>query len=170
MTAKSLPLTPELLVEIEKIKRLKYAYLRTLDLKQWDDLEKLFTDDVTTSYSDGKHSFSNRADAMAFLRESMGTSKMITKHHCHHPEIDVFSATEASGVWYLTDLVINHGDPSANPPVPAIVLEGTGFYEDRYRKVNGEWKIAHTGYQRVYREIFDRKQMPVLHLKTRFKG
>lgn len=169
MIATPLPLTPQLLVEIELIKRAKYAYLRTLDLKQWDELEKLFTDDVTTSYSDGKHSFTGKAAAMKFLRESMGTSQMITKHHCHHPEIDVFSDTEAKGTWYLTDLVINHGDAKASPPVPAIVLEGTGFYEDSYRKVNGQWKISHTGYQRVYREIFDRVKMPVMHLKSRFK-
>jgi len=165
-----LPLTPDLLVEIELIKRVKYAYLRTLDCKQWDDLAALLTDDVTSSYSDGKHSFVGKAAVMQFLRESMDSPKIITKHNCHHPEIDFISADEAIGIWYLADLVINPGDHMASPPIPAITLEGTGFYEDRYCKVNGVWKIAHTGYQRVYREIFDRKAMPVLHLKSRFKG
>lgn len=159
----------ELLIEIEKIKQLKYAYLRTLDLKQWDDLAQLLTDDVTSSYSDGKHSFKDKPAVMAFLKESMDDRRIITKHQCHHPEIRFSSLSEATGTWYLTDLVINPGNPAASPVIPAIVLEGTGFYEDRYRKVNGEWKIAHTGYQRVYREILDRSKLPVMHLKSRFK-
>jgi hypothetical protein len=29
-------------------------------------------------------------------------------------------------------------------------LEGNGWYQDRYVKVNGEWKIAHTGYDRSF--------------------
>jgi len=161
-------LTPQLLVEIEKIKRIKYAYLRTLDLKQWDALANCLTDDVTSSYSDGKHSFKGKEAVMGFLKESMDDPKVITKHHCHHPEIEFLSPTEAKGVWYLTDRVINPGNALAQPPIQAITLEGTGFYEDKYRQVNGQWKIAHTGYERVYREIFDRKNMAVLHLKSRF--
>ena len=161
-------LTPQLLVEIEKIKRVKYAYLRTLDLKQWSDLASCLTDDVTSSYSDGKHSFTGKEAVMGFLKESMDDPKIITKHNCHHPEIEFISPTEATGIWYLTDLVINPGNSSAEPPIPAITLEGTGFYEDHYRKAGNEWKITHTGYQRVYREIFDRKNMAVLHLKSRF--
>lgn len=167
---KPLPLTPELLVELENIKRLKYAYLRTLDCKEWDALANLLTDDVTSSYSDGKHSFFGKTQVMKFLMDSMSSPEIITKHHCHHPEIDILSPYEAKGVWYLTDAVINPGDPKASPPIPAILLEGTGFYEDTYRKVSGVWKISHTGYKRVYREILDRNKMPVMHLKTRFKS
>lgn len=162
-------LTLESLIEIEQIKQLKYAYLRTLDLKQWNDLAALLTDDVTSSYSDGKHSFKGKAAVMGFLKESMDDRSIITKHQCHHPEIRFQSATEATGTWYLTDLVINPGNPAASPVVPAVVIEGTGFYEDKYRKIGNDWKIAHTGYQRVYREIFDRSKMPVMHLKSRFK-
>mgnify|MGYP003346079516 FL=1 len=40
-------MTPEDLVELEAIKRLKYAYFRNLDLKQWDDIALLFTPDAT---------------------------------------------------------------------------------------------------------------------------
>lgn len=160
-------LTPELLVELELIKRTKYAYLRTLDCKEWDELSGLLTDDVTSSYSDGKYTFQGRQEVMKFLQESMGSPLMITQHNCHHPEIDFLSPTSAVGLWYLKDLVINEADP-AKPDVHPIVLEGTGIYEDKYRKVNGEWKICHTGYQRIYREIFDRKKMPVMHLKSRF--
>jgi len=37
-------MTPEDLVEIELIKRVKYAYARCLDLKRWDEIADLFTE------------------------------------------------------------------------------------------------------------------------------
>jgi hypothetical protein len=40
--------------ELEAIRRLKYAYFRTLDLKQFDQLGQLLTEDATASYEDGK--------------------------------------------------------------------------------------------------------------------
>jgi hypothetical protein len=30
---------------------------------------------------------------------------------------------------------------------------GSALYSDRYCKVNGEWKIAYTGYKRLYEEV-----------------
>jgi hypothetical protein len=38
------------LVELEKIRRLKYRYLRCVDLKLWDEIGDLFTDDATADY------------------------------------------------------------------------------------------------------------------------
>jgi len=38
------------LVELEKIRRLKYRYLRCVDLKRWDELENVFTADATADY------------------------------------------------------------------------------------------------------------------------
>ena len=54
------------------------------------------------------------------------------------------SDDEAIGVWYLEDRVI----------IPAADLEigGTAFYEDRYLRVDGRWRIAATGYTRVFEE------------------
>ena len=48
------------LLAIEAIKQLKYAYLRHLDLKEWDEVAGLFTPDVVSTYSDGKHSYHGR--------------------------------------------------------------------------------------------------------------
>jgi hypothetical protein len=48
-------------------------------------------------------------------------------------------------VWGLDDVVImdNLG----------LVVRGASFYDDRYAKVDGTWRIAHTGYRRVFEEI-----------------
>ena len=39
----------------EAIKALKYAYVRMLDQKLWDQMGELFTPDATAAYSGGKY-------------------------------------------------------------------------------------------------------------------
>jgi len=43
------------LEDIEAIRRLKYKYFRCLDSKLWDEFAECFTEDATTSYSDGQY-------------------------------------------------------------------------------------------------------------------
>ena len=43
-------MTPEDLVELELIKRLKYRYLRSIDQKLWDSLESCFVPEATARY------------------------------------------------------------------------------------------------------------------------
>jgi hypothetical protein len=73
-------LNPEDLVEIEAIKRLKYRYLRHLDLKEWDELAECFTDDATASYGGGAYAFSGREEIMSFMRRTMDSRAMLTSH------------------------------------------------------------------------------------------
>jgi hypothetical protein len=47
--------------ELEAIRRLKYAYFRLLDLKQFENLGLLLTEDATTAYEDGKTTLEGRA-------------------------------------------------------------------------------------------------------------
>ncbi|MCU1351169.1 MAG: Bile acid 7-alpha dehydratase [Acidimicrobiales bacterium] len=129
------------LVVIEEIKRLKYRYLRHLDLKQWDDFGSLFTDDATASYG-ADLSFSSREEIVAFMRASLGPD-MITSHQCHHPEIEVGAdGTTATGSWNLADVVIMTEH--------RLLLTGAAFYSDRYVRADDGWRIAHTGYVRTF--------------------
>ena len=59
--------------ELEAIRRLKYAYFRTLDLKQFDDLGALLTEDVTAAYEDGKTVLEGRAAIVTWLTRSWAT-------------------------------------------------------------------------------------------------
>ena len=59
--------------ELETIRRLKYAYFRTLDLKQFDDLGALLTTDVTASYEDGKTVLEGRSAIAIYV--SMAVSR-----------------------------------------------------------------------------------------------
>ena len=137
-------MTPEDLVEIEAIKRLKYRYVRGIDLKEWDELETLFVPDATATYSDGKYSFEGRGAIMAFLRDSMASTNMLTSHKVHQPEIDI-DGDRATATWALEDVVV-HLDYNLR-------ISGAAFYRDEYVKQDGEWKIKHTGYERVYEEM-----------------
>ena len=133
------------LEEIEAIKLLKYRYMRCIDQKGWQEMETLFTPNATCSYSGGKYKFDGRDAIMKFLTESMARPTFLSSHRVHHPEIELTSATTATGRWALEDWVIDeqHG----------ITIHGAAFYEDRYVKVDGEWKIEHTGYERMYEEM-----------------
>lgn len=140
------------LQEIEAIKRLKYTYLRCLDLKQWTELAECFTADATAAYGDGKYSFVGRDNIMQFLRDALGSPTIISSHRVQQPEIDLTSATTATGIWALDDTVIETQSKST--------IRGAAFYRDDYVKVGGQWKIKSTGYQRLFEERLSRSDTP----------
>ena len=131
--------------ELESIKRLKYKYMRCIDEKLWDEMRSCFIEDATCSYSGGKYSFSGRDEIMKFMVEAMARKTFLSSHRVHHPEIDFTSNTTATGIWALEDSVIDEENE--------IALRGAAFYRDEYLKVDGEWKIKHTGYTRTFEEI-----------------
>ncbi len=123
--------------DINAVKQLKYRYLRTLDLKQWDEFADCFIPEATGDY-DGL-AFEDRSWSMS-LRANLGEG-LISMHHAHHPEISV-DGDQATGRWYLEDKVI--------VPDLHFVLEGAAFYTDRYVRTPDGWRIAHTGYRRTF--------------------
>ncbi len=151
----------ETATELEAIRRLKYAYFRNLDLKQFDDLGRLLTEDATASYEDGKTVLSGRQAIVTWLASALGDPGIVTEHHGHHPEITFTSPTQAEGTWYLQDRVI----------VPAADLEigGTAFYADRYVQTDEGWRIAHTGYMRVFEEHRTHSTLAVRTFSSRFE-
>ncbi|HLW17745.1 MAG TPA: nuclear transport factor 2 family protein [Actinomycetota bacterium] len=138
-------MTPEDLIEIEAIKRLKYRYARLLDTKDFDSLSDLFVEDATASYSGGQLSYEGRDAIIGFLRAALGSTTMLTSHLVGQPEIELTGPNSAEGTWALQDMVIVADQ--------GIEIRGTAFYEDRYVKVGGAWKFRHTGYRRVYEEM-----------------
>lgn len=136
------------LVEIEAIKQLKYRYLRAIDQKLWDTMRACFTPDATTSYSGGRYAFEGVDAIMKFMTESMDRGSFLSSHRCHHPEITFTSDTTATGIWALEDYVVDTKHD--------VTIHGAAFYDDRYVKVDGEWKIQHTGYERTFEEMGSR--------------
>lgn len=141
---------------LEAIKRLKHKYMRCIDQKRWDELEPLFTEDARCSYSGGKYAFDGRKAIMEFLTGSMSRKSFLSCHRVTQPEITLTSATTATGIWALEDLVIDTEHE--------FTLHGAGFYEDEYVRIDGEWKIQSTGYVRTFEQIQTRKDVPGLSL------
>ena len=149
------------LLEIERIKKLKAKYQRCVDCKLWDEIEECFTEDAVSEYSGGKYSFSSRADIIKFLRDALH-NRVISFHQVHSPEIEIVSESEATGVWYLQDYVINLDDNTT--------LIGAAFYYDRYRKVDGQWRIARIGYERTFEQVEDRLDAANFRLEHRWEA
>lgn len=141
-------MTPGELAEIEAIKQVKYRYLRGVDTRDWELLATTLTEHATSAYSSGKLSYEGRDAILEFLRTSMPAEDMLTSHKVHHPEIVLTSDTTADARWALEDVVIIQS--------AQITLRGAAYYEDKMVKQNGEWRIHHTGYRRLYEEMTPR--------------
>jgi hypothetical protein len=132
----------------DAIRALKYAYLRSLDLKRWDEFESLFVPEATGSYAE--LSFGSRAEIVDYMRRNL-TADLITFHQAHHPEIVVDGDT-ARATWYLHDKVF----------VPAydVAIEGAAFYDDRMVRTSEGWRFSHVGYRRTFESSWTMSAVP----------
>jgi ketosteroid isomerase-like protein len=142
---------------IELIKQLKGRYFRFVDTCDLAGLKTVFTDDAVAFFKGGDYEFSldGWEQLEDFYRRSF-TPTRFGMHHGHHPEISV-DGDSASGIWYLHDIFINLEDNTT--------LRGSALYDDRYSKVDGEWKIAYTGYRRLFEEIEQRDERVKITVK-----
>ena len=145
------------LAALEEIRRLKYRYLRCVDLKLWDEIGEVFTDDATVDYGTKALGepikLAGREEIVKFLRDSLGPG-IVTVHFASQPEIDIDGDT-ATGTWSFKDTVIATQFD--------VLIEGAAFYEDRYaRGADSRWRIAHTGYVRTYEVMMSLKDVPSL--------
>ena len=140
------------LLDIEEIKRLKYRYFRCFDTADVEGIRDVFHPDVTLSVVGGIYKFKleGREAYLTMVREG-AHAEMITQHHGHHPEIDVISPDEATGIWYLQDSVWEFRRK--------MHITGTAFYRERYLKVDGHWTIKDIEVERIH-EIVDPIDQP----------
>jgi uncharacterized protein (TIGR02246 family) len=129
--------------DLEAIRRLKARYFRTLDTKDWDGLRQLFSDDVVIDTTASGGDVVTGADPfISFLRDTLDDT--VTVHQGHTPEIDLTSATTATGVWALHDIVIWPN---------GMRLDGYGHYHETYEKVDGVWRIASSTLTRLHMDL-----------------
>lgn len=132
-------------LEIEAIKQLKARYCRYLDTKEWDAWRGLFSDDFLSDTSSAGGKVIRGADEfVAYTRK--GLRSQATVHQVHAPEIELTSATTASGVWALED-VVRFG--------PGVNLRGYGHYTETYQKVDGRWLITSSTLTRLREDVFN---------------
>jgi hypothetical protein len=127
-----------MLLDLEEIRQLKYAYFRCLDTLDWDGVAACFVPDATASYPD--QDCADRDAILEFLTTTF-VPDMVTMHHGHHPEIRV-EGDRAHGTWYVHDRVY--------APAHDRALEGAALHEDGYLRTHDGWRMSHTGYQRIF--------------------
>lgn len=130
--------------DVYAIQKLKYRYGTALDTKDFVAMTDLMVDDVTVAYGGGAVTLQGRENVREWMAKAMGSRSMLSNHFFSHPIIDVEGDT-ATGAWELMDVVILEE--------PGLLIRGASIYADSYVRVDGEWKIRHTGYKRLWEEI-----------------
>ena len=133
----------QMLMDIEAIRQLKHAYFRCVDTANFAELADLFHEQVTVHFIGGTYEWklNGKAEYLAAVTQAFH-NQSIGHHNGHHPEIQILSETEATGIWYLAD---NMWQLNSNH-----FTTGTAIYWDRYQKVDGRWLIRETRYRRIY--------------------
>ncbi len=126
--------------ELDTIRQLKASYCRFLDTKDVTSWRDVFTTDVVVTLDMAVST--GGADPQtapplegveSFVPMVMGgLENVATMHHCHTPEITLTSATTATGIWAMEDLLV-FGDGRE--------LHGAGHYHETYEKRDGSWRI-----------------------------
>jgi uncharacterized protein (TIGR02246 family) len=129
--------------DIEAIKQLKARYFRTLDTKDWAGYRDVFTDDVAVDTTgSGGRAIHGVDEFLAYLREALAGAT--TVHQGHTPEITLTSATTATGIWALHDIVIWPN---------GMRLDGFGHYHETYVKGPDGWRISSSTLTRIHTDL-----------------
>lgn len=141
------------LEDLEAIKQLKYRYFRAMTDGDHETLKDTLTEDVVTSYSDGKYVFDDREKLLRFLIDSHDPkAQVIAYWMAGMPELELTGETTATGTWAMYHYFYNRGQE--------IVDEMFVYYDDEYRKEDGVWRFCRTGYRRIINQLLDRRDMP----------
>ncbi len=141
------------LLDIEQIKNLKHRYFRCFDMADIAGIAAVLHPAVVLDVNGGIYRFrvEGREKYLDMVREG-AHAEMIMQHNGHHPEIDIVSPTQATGVWYLQDSVWEFRRK--------LRITGAAIYRDRYEKLTGTWLIKHIEFQRIHEIVEPLEQPP----------
>lgn len=120
----------------EAIRQLRSEYCYHADARDWEEWADVFTEDGRIEV-DQLGTYEGRDEIVQFGEEVIAGEYQWFSHMVHNGVIEV-DGDEATGQWYFEvptvskATLFNEGD--------AGWLQG--MYEEEYRRVDGEWKIA----------------------------
>jgi SnoaL-like domain len=146
------------LVATLDIQQLKARYMRCIDTKDLACLrDTVFTPDSELYFKGGDYEIAVKGwPEIEKFYQGAFTPQKFGMHNVHTPEITV-SGDTATGLWYLHDVFINLEE--------SWTLQGSALYHDDYVRVNGEWRIAKSAYQRLWEETTPRSKQTKLGSK-----
>lgn len=122
-----------------EISELKARYCRFLDCKRWDDYAEVFAPDGCSQFGPSLEDGAahGRDEIKKLLKKQLRNA--VTAHRVHPAEFRFSENGEVSALWPMDDRVANSG----------FVLEGSGYYEELYRNIDGHWYIQHMRIHRL---------------------
>lgn len=129
-------------------------YCSSVDVKDFDTVRGLFSDDATASY--GGSDWIQGADTIVAWLRAM-TAEQAYQHHLlsvYHVDLDA-SGDEATALSYLISHQVGQADPDT-------VLQLVSRYYDTLRRVDGTWKLTKKEYVIGWAEVRNAPQSLLL--------
>ncbi|GAA4591941.1 nuclear transport factor 2 family protein [Planotetraspora phitsanulokensis] len=131
--------------DVEEIKQLKARYFRHVDAKDWDACRELFTADARIDIGGTVRTLD---EFVSVTRAWLGDA--VSVHSGSMPEIEITGPDEATGIWSMHDYIAFPDDGHAPRG-----MHGYGHYHERYRRVDGRWRIHTTRLTRLRIDPFE---------------
>lgn len=132
---------------IEAIRQLKHRYFHACDTKQPELVRECFLPGEIDLQYGRIGSFSDREAMLAVFTELACAEHIVEMHHGQNPQIEIADEDHATGTWGLYYYLIDTRRRQ--------VTQLGGFYEDAYRRHEGEWRIAASRYEVTSTQLFD---------------
>ncbi|CAB3794091.1 Bile acid 7-alpha dehydratase [Paraburkholderia caffeinitolerans] len=124
------------LEDADAIRSLKARYFACCDMKDPQGMRECFAAGPVRIDYGAIGVFDNR-DGLVAVFERLGCHPHIVEmHHGVNPQIEVLDSAHARGTWGLHYQMLDTRERA--------FTQLGAYYEDEYRKIDGEWKIAAT--------------------------
>ncbi|KJK16820.1 nuclear transport factor 2 family protein [Pseudomonas sp. 2(2015)] len=121
---------------LDAIRQLKHRYFNACDLKQVEVIRDCFAEgEILIDYGP-VGTFRDRDSFVALYQQLACNAQVIDLHHGANPEIHLTGDDQAQGRWALYYFNLD-GESGATRQLG-------GIYQDRYRRIGGQWKMIET--------------------------
>jgi hypothetical protein len=134
-------------MDLEAIKQVKARYFRLIDMKLWDELPDVFTEDCQANFArEDLPPVQGPVEILKLLRK---IEPPVSIHHGHTPEIEFTGSGTASAVWQSFSIRLRTAEIGERDRATY------GYYWEDYRRCDdGKWRIAKIRFQRLHRQEF----------------
>jgi hypothetical protein len=126
--------------DIEAIKQVQGRFLRAADTADADLIRTTIIDDFYCDTGSGGRGETKGIEAFV---TRITTTPAIAVHHALMPEIELTSPETAKGTWAV-HMFAKVADGS--------VVDGFGYYNNTYQKVDGNWRVSRLILSWLHRE------------------